>query len=96
MTIRSKENGQRPSPGSGDRGDSKLITAIDVRTLVAIHLYGDELAIDDLGNIAALIRLAVHHVTPVTPDCADVEQYRLVLAFGRGEGFFARSCQWIG
>ena len=89
MAIGSEKDGQRPAAGAGDGRDCKLIAAVDVRPLVAIDLHRDEFAIDDLGDVGALVGFAVHDVTPVAPHRADVEQDGLVLALRLGEGFLA-------
>ena len=87
--IRREKYGQRPAAGAGDGGYGKLVAAVDVGALIAIDLHGDVLAIDDLGDFGALVGLAVHHVTPVAPHRADVEQNGLVLALRSGKGFLA-------
>ena len=87
--IRSEEHRQRPATGAGDRGDRELIAAVDIGPLIAIDLHGDELAIDDLRGLGALVGFAIHHVAPVAPHRANVQQDRLVLALRSGEGFLA-------
>src|SRR6185437_551394 len=87
--IRSKKCRERPAalPAHGLYGC--LITAVHIRTLVAIHLHGDEVIVDQLGDRKILVRLAVHHMAPVAPHRADVEQHRLVRALRFFEGISA-------
>ena len=85
LSIRRKKRCQGPSALPAHRLHRGLVPAIDIGTLVAIHFDGDKMLIDDGRKLGIVIRLAVHHVTPVAPHCADVEQHRLVLAMRRGE-----------
>ena len=97
LAIGREKDGERPTAGAGDGRDRKLVTAVDIGTLVAIDLHRDEFAIDDFGDLAALVGLAVHDVTPVTPHRANVEQDRLVLALGRRRRPSSpHSFHWIG
>jgi hypothetical protein len=73
-----------------------LVAGIDVGPLVPVHLDADEVLVEELGQIGVLVGLPVHHVAPVTPDGADVEQHRLVGAPGGGEGSSPQGNQWIG
>src|ERR1019366_9021233 len=85
----SQEHGEGPSSGAGDRRNGKLVAAVDIGTLVAIDFDGDEFTVDDLGDFAALVGLAIHDVAPVTPHRANVQEDGLVLALGGSEGVFA-------
>jgi hypothetical protein len=42
--------------------------------------------VDESGSLGILVRLAIHHVAPVTPNSTDVEQNGLVLSLS----FFER------
>jgi len=66
-----------------------LITAVNVRTLIAINFDGNEILIDDLGNVSIFVGFAVHHVAPVAPHRANVQEHRLVLLLGFFESFTA-------
>ena len=57
-----------------------MSTAVDVGTLLAIHLDGDEVAAELLADGRLLERLVRHHVTPVARRIADREKDRLVFA----------------
>ena len=89
LAVGSEKRGKRPAALSADGADRDLVAAVDVGTLVAIHLHRHEMLIHDLRNFGIVIRLAVHHMTPVAPDRADVEQDGLVLALRGGKGLLA-------
>ncbi len=89
LTIRSEKCGQRPSALPAHRLHRDLIAAVDIGTLVAIHLHGNEVFVHDRCNFGIVVGLAIHHVTPVAPHCADIEQHGLVLALRGGEGLLA-------
>src|SRR5579863_97193 len=84
FAVGSKKRRQRPATLPADRTDGDLIAAIDVGTLVAVYLYGDEMLVHDLRDFGIVVGLPVHHVAPVAPDRADVEQDRFVLALRGG------------
>src|SRR5579864_5627774 len=84
--VGSKERGERPPSLAADGAYPSLIAAVDVGTLIAVDLHCDEVVVHDLRDFRIVIRFAVHHVAPVTPDGADVEQHGLVFALGRGKG----------
>ena len=86
---RGEEGGERPAALPGDRLDGVLVAGVDVGALVPIHLDADEVLVEELGQVGILVRLPVHHVTPVAPDRADVEEHRLVGAAGGGEGLLS-------
>src|SRR5215471_11708147 len=85
-TIRSKKRGEWPATLSADRRNSGLIAAIDIGTLVAIHLHCDELVVDDRGDLRIVVRLAIHYMAPVAPHGANVEQNGLVLLLRLAKG----------
>src|SRR6185312_16359042 len=80
LAFRSKKRRKRPAALSADGLHRRLVAAVHVRALVAINLDGDEMLVHDRRNLRALIGLAVHHMAPVAPYRADVEQDGLVLA----------------
>src|SRR5882762_947631 len=86
LSLRCEEGSQRPPTLSADGADGCLVTAVDVRPLVAVHLHRNEIFVHDLRDFRVVIRLAIHHVAPVAPHRADIEQHRLVLALCRGKG----------
>jgi len=52
--------------------------------------------VHDGGDLGALIGLAVHHVAPMAPHRADIEQNGFVLALRGFKRFRAHSCQRMG
>jgi hypothetical protein len=81
-----KKRRQRPPALPAHRLHRCLIPAVNVRTLVPIHLHRDEMLIHNRRNLRIVIRLPVHHMTPVTPHRPNVEQHRLVLPLRRRKG----------
>ncbi len=78
--VGSQKRGQRPAALPADRGNRGLVARIHIGALVAIHLHGHKMLVDERGDLGVLIRLAVHHVAPVAPHRADVQQDGLVLS----------------
>ena len=56
LAVGSKKRGQWPSTLPTDRTDGNLITAVDIRTLVAIHLHVNELLIHNRRYLRIVIR----------------------------------------
>src|SRR5580700_364113 len=79
LAIRSEKRSERPSALPADRAHRSLVPAVNIRTLVAIHFHRNEIVIHNRGYFGIVIRLAVHHMAPVAPYRANVEQHRLVL-----------------
>src|SRR5258706_6639148 len=80
LAIGSKKSRERPSTLSADSTHRSLVPAVNVRTLVAIHLHRNEMFIHKSSNVRVVIRLAVHHMATVAAHRANIEQHRLVLA----------------
>jgi hypothetical protein len=80
---------QRPAALPADGRDRGLVARIHIGPLVAIDLYGHKMLVDERRNFRILVRFAVHHVAPVAPYRADVEQDGLVFGLGAGKGCFA-------
>src|SRR5215813_653540 len=89
LALGTQKDREWPASSSRDSRDSKLVTAVNIRPLVAVNFHRDEFAIDELGGLRALVRLAVHHVAPMAPHCPNVEQNWLVFLLRRREGFLA-------
>ncbi len=89
LAVGRKKRGQRPAALPADGTDRHLIAAVNVGPLVAVHLHRHEALIDDLRDLRTVVRLAVHHMAPVAPHRANVQQDRLVLALRHGKGFLA-------
>ena len=82
LAFGSKKRRERPATLTADGLDRGLITAVHVRTLVAVHFDGDEMFIDDGGDLRRFIRFAVHHMAPVAPHRANVQQDRFIFLLG--------------
>src|SRR4029077_18905400 len=89
LAIGCKEGGERPSPLSTDRADRSLIAAIDVGTFIAIHLYRNKTIIDDLRDFSVVIGFAIHHMAPMTPHGANVQQNGFILPLRRSKSFLS-------
>src|SRR6266852_5663371 len=84
-----QKNIHGPAAAPGGCFDEAHVLVVNVGSLFAVHLNGDEPAIDQLGNCGIGIGLALHHVAPMAGVIADREKDRFVLAFGLGESLFA-------
>src|SRR5579863_10130049 len=89
LAVGGEKCSQWPAALSANRTDCDLIATVNVGTFITIDLHCDETLVDDVCNFGIVVRLAVHHVAPVTPHCANVEQDGLVLALGDGKGLLA-------
>src|SRR2546421_8961540 len=86
FTVGCQERGERPATLATQCLHRALIARVDVGTLVAVHLDADEVAIEDLGDSGIVVGLPIHHMAPVAPDRADIEQNRLAFRTGAREG----------
>ena len=89
LTIGRQEHGHGPSAASGGGLNEQHVDAVDVRPLLAIHFYGDEIFIEDARDLLVFERLALHHVAPVAGRVSDRQKDRLVFARGRFERLVA-------
>ena len=87
--IRRQERRKRPSTLPADRSHRSLVPRIYIRPLVPVHLHRDKMLIDDPRNITVFIALPVHHMTPVAPHRAYVQQHRFVFLLRQLESLFA-------
>ena len=78
LALGCQNHGQWPTTLPAHRRNGRLVARVHVESLIAVHFNGDEVAVDDLGNLGVFIRFAIHHMAPVAPDRAYVEQDRLV------------------
>src|SRR5436305_1992561 len=53
--VRSEERGERPSTLSADGLNCGLVSAVHVRTLIAIDFDGNEILIDERGDFRAVV-----------------------------------------
>src|SRR5258708_24086337 len=89
FAIGSKKSRKRPAALPADRTHRSLIPAVNVRTLVAVHLHRDEMLIHNRRHFRVVVGLAIHHMAPVAPYRPNVEQDRLVLALRGGKRLLA-------
>ena len=62
---------------------------VAIGALVAINFDGYIVVINNAGHLRVFVGFAIHHVAPVAPDCADVEEDGLVFGLGSREGVAA-------
>src|SRR5580658_8108070 len=89
LPVRSKKSRQRPPTLPAYRTDRSLVPAVNVRTLVAVHLHRNKMLIHNGRNFRVIVGLAVHHMAPVAPHRANVEQHGFVRALRRGKRLLA-------
>ena len=78
--------GGGPAALSGEGLHGALVARVHVGPLVAVHLHAHEVRVEVRGQRRVLVRLAVHHVAPVAPHRADVEEDGPVRRARRREG----------
>ncbi len=71
------ETGERP-PARAECLRRLLVVIIDIGTLIGVYLDRHELAVDQVRDLRVGIRGLVHHVAPVAPYRADIEQDRSI------------------
>jgi hypothetical protein len=75
LALGGEEGGEWPAALLDQELDGALVARVHVGPLVAVHLDADEMPVEEVGERRVLVGLAVHHVAPVAPDGADVEQH---------------------
>src|SRR5690606_22927522 len=80
LAVGREERRQRPATLTGQRLHRALVTRVPIRPLVPVHLHRYEQLVDQPRRLLVLVTLAVHHVAPVAPHRADVEQDGALLA----------------
>jgi hypothetical protein len=90
--VRGEECGERPAALPADGRDGGLVARVHIGALVAIHLDGDEMLVDELGNLRIFVGFPVHDVAPVAPDGPDVEQDGLVSDCARAKAASPHGC----
>ncbi len=94
--MRRQHRGERPSILPADRSHRRLVTRIHIRTLIAIDLDRNKILIDHLGQMRIFITFPIHHVTPVAPHRADIQQNGLVFPAARANASLPHSCHSTG
>jgi hypothetical protein len=79
LTVRREKRRERPTALAGQGAHRRLVARIDVGAFVPIDLHRNERFVDDARHFCILVTLAVHHMAPVAPNGADVEQDGFVL-----------------
>ncbi len=87
--FRRQECGKWPATLTRQELNRTLVAGIDVGPLVPVHLDADPVAVEHPGDRGILVRLMIHHMTPMTPHRSDIEQDRLVFVPGPLEGLVA-------
>ena len=85
LPVRRKKCSQRPPALSTDRTHRNLVAAVNVRPLVAIYFDGNKIFVHNARHFRIIVRLPIHHVTPMAPHRPNIEQDGLVLPRCRGE-----------
>ncbi len=85
LQRRREPDAHRPAAATGRGLHESHVDTVDVGPLLAVDLDRDEPAVQDVGDLGVLERLALHHVAPVTGRVADREEDRLVLLPGSRE-----------
>ena len=83
--IGCKKRGERPPALTGNCRDRGLVTRVHVGPLVAIHLHRNKVLVDELCYFRVFVGFAVHHVAPVAPHRANVQQDGFVFGLGTGK-----------
>lgn len=69
-----------PSAAAGERVHRAHVDVVDVRALLPVHLDGDEVLVEEGGDLLVLEGFPLHHVAPMAGAVADAEEHGL--AFG--------------
>ena len=85
LAVGGEHRGQGPSILPADGGHRGLVAGVHIRPLVPVHLHRDKVLVDHRGQFGILVAFAIHHMAPVAPHRADIQQDRLVLAGGVGK-----------
>src|SRR5207245_11073794 len=78
VPLRREPHAHRSAARSSGRLDEGHVDAIDVGSLLAIELNGDEVLVEQRGHRVVLERLALHDVAPVARGIPDRQKDRLV------------------
>ena len=90
FAVGSKKRRKRPPALSCERAHRRLIPAVNIRTLVPIHLHRNVMLVNDRRHLGIVIRLAIHHMTPVAPNRPNIQKHRLVGRASRGKSLLPK------
>ena len=89
LQLRRQEYRHRPATRAAGGLDEHHVDAVNVGALFAVHLYGDEVLVQQAGNDVVLEALVLHHVAPMAGGVADGKEDGLVLGASFLEGLVA-------
>ena len=78
LQLRRQPHAHRPSAGTCRGLHERHVHAIDIGSLFAIDLDGNEVVVQDFGNGGVFERLVRHHVAPVASRVSNREKHRFV------------------
>ncbi len=84
--VGSEQQGERPAATSGHQLADRQVGGVDVRALFPVDLDGDEMSVDQVGDLLVFEGFAGHDVAPVAGGVADGEQHRAIAPAGLPEG----------
>ena len=76
------KDGEGPTPGAGRCLADRHINLVDIGSLLAVHFYGNEVLVEQLGHLVVLEGLVLHYVTPVAGRVSDGKEYGLIFLAG--------------
>ena len=79
LQLRREKHAHRPAAVAARRLHISHVRQIHIRPLLAVHLDGNEVLVDQLRRLLVLKRLTLHHMAPVAGRVAGGEKDRLVL-----------------
>ena len=79
LQLRRQPRRERPAAVPGERLHVGHVNLVHIRPLLAVHLDGDEVFVEQRRHRRILKRLVRHHVAPVTRRVADAQKNRLRL-----------------
>ena len=89
LALGRHEDRHGPAAVAGEQLDGGHVDLVHVGALLAVHLDGYEVLVQDIGGFLVLERFALHHVTPVTGGVAHAEEDGFAAGPGLGEGLVA-------
>jgi len=88
FSFGSEEYCKRPTTRAREGYDHLLITPVNIRSFVPVHLYGDKVFVYDLCDLFVFKAFVCHHMTPMAPYTPNRKKDGFVFLFGFFEGGF--------
>jgi hypothetical protein len=85
--VRREKDVQRPTALAGRGLNKHHVDFVHIRPLLAVHLDGDKILVEESGDGSVFKRFALHHVAPVAGRVADAQKDGFVLAARLFESF---------